>query len=72
MLPQYGRDQHMSTNWIQSSIVHTECITGCFKPTNGKELYLLSGIAPPSIKRNVCARVEKAKQETNEAHSLYG
>ena len=24
MLPQYGRDQHMPTNWIQSSIVHAE------------------------------------------------
>ena len=24
MLPQYGRDQHMHTNWIQSSIVHAE------------------------------------------------
>ena len=49
-----------------------QAITGCLKPTNREELYLLSGIAPPSIRRDVCARVEKAKQETNEAHSLYG
>ena len=47
-------------------------ITGCLKPTNVEELYLLSAIAPPSIRRDVCARVEKAKQETNEAHSLHG
>ena len=47
-------------------------ITGCLKPTNVEELYLLSGIAPPSTRRYVCARVEKAKQETNEAHSLHG
>ena len=47
-------------------------ITGCLKPTNVEELYLLSGIAPPSIRRCVCARVEKAKQETNEAPSLCG
>ena len=47
-------------------------ITGCLKPTNVEELYLLSGIAPPSIRRDVCARVEKAKQETNEDHSLHG
>ena len=47
-------------------------ITGCLKPTNVEELYLLSGITPPSIRRDVCARVEKAKQETNEAHSLHG
>ena len=45
-------------------------ITGCLKPTNVEELYLLSGIAPPSIIRDVCARVEKAKQETNEARSV--
>ena len=43
---------------------------GCLKPTNVEELYLLSGIA--SIRRDVCARVENVKQETNEAHSLYG
>ena len=29
-------------------------------------------LAPPDIRRDVCARVEKTKQETNEAHSLYG
>ena len=32
---------------------------------------MLSGIVPQCIIRDVCARVEKAKQETNEAHSLY-
>ena len=31
-----------------------------------------AGIAPPDIQRDVCARMEKTKQETNEAHSLYG
>ena len=61
----------MPTNWIQSSIVHAEQSRLCLKPTNVEELYLLSGIAPPSIRRDVCARVEKAKQETNEAHSLH-
>ena len=35
-------------------------------------MYLLAGIAPPNIRRDVCARVDKTKQETNEAHSLYG
>ena len=42
-------------------------ITGCLKPTNVEDLYLLAGIAPPDIRRDVCARVEK----TNEAHSLW-
>ena len=36
-------------------------ITGCLRPTNVEELYLLAGIAPP----------EKKKQETNAAHSLH-
>ena len=36
------------------------------------ELYLSSGIVPSSIRRNICARVEKTKHETNEAHPLYG
>ena len=47
-------------------------VTGCLKPTNVDDLYLLAGIAPPNIRRDVCARVEKTKQETNEAHSRYG
>ena len=47
-------------------------VTGCLKPTNVEDLYLLAGIAPPDIRRDVCARMEKTKQETNEAHSLYG
>ena len=47
-------------------------VTGCLKPTNVEGMYLLAGIAPPDIRRDVCARVENTKQETNEAHSLYG
>ena len=47
-------------------------ITGCLRPTNVEELYLLAGIAPPDIRRYVCARVAKKKQETNAAHSLHG
>ena len=39
--------------------------------TNVEDLYLLAGIEPPDIRRDVCARVEK-KQESNVAHSLYG
>ena len=47
-------------------------ITGCLRPTNVEELYLLVGIAPTDIRRDTCARVEKKKQETNAAHSLHG
>ena len=46
-------------------------ITGCLRPTNGDELSLLAGIAPPDIRRDVCTRVEKKKQETNATHSLH-
>ena len=47
-------------------------ITRCLRPTNVEELYLLAGIALPDIRRDVCARVEKKKQETNAAQSLHG
>ena len=47
-------------------------VTGCLKPTHVEDLYLLAGIAPPNIRRDVCARMGNTKQETNEAHSLYG
>ena len=46
-------------------------ITGCQRPTNIEELYLLAEIAPSDIKRDVCARVEKKKQETNASYSLH-
>ena len=36
-------------------------ITGCLRPTNVEELYLLAGIAPPDIRRDVSARVEIKK-----------
>ena len=41
-------------------------VTGCLKPTHVEDL------APPDIRIYVCARMENTKQETNEAHSLYG
>ena len=61
--------QHQSGLELNSACI---AVTGCLKPTNVEDLYLLAGIAPPDIRRDVCARVEKTKQETNEAHSLYG
>ena len=47
-------------------------VTGCLKPTNVEDLYLLSGIAPPAIRRDVCARMERQKQTTRLTHSLFG
>ena len=38
-------------------------ITGCLRPTNVEKLYILTGIAPPDIRRNVCARVERRNRK---------
>ena len=68
--PVWARSHHAH---VLDSELNTACraITGCLKPTNVEDLYLLAGIEPPDIRRDVCARVEK-KQESNVAHSLYG
>ena len=47
-------------------------ITGCLKPTYVEVLYLLAGIAPPDIRRDVCARMGRTKQMEQETHSLFG
>ena len=47
-------------------------VKGFLKSFNVEDLYFLDGIAPPDIRRDVSAGMEKAKQETNEAYSLYG
>ena len=47
-------------------------ITGCLKPTYVEDLYLLAGIAPPDIRRDVCARMERTKHMEQETHSLFG
>ena len=59
--PVWARSAHV---YKLDSELNSACraITGWPKPTNIEELYL-SGIAPPSIRRDVCARVE---------HSLHG
>ena len=70
---QSGRD-HLDHSQKLNIELNGACraVTECPKPTNGEDLYLLAGIAPPDIRIDVCARVEKTKQETNEAYSLYG
>ena len=69
--PVWARSHHAH---VLDSELNTACraITGCLKPTNKEDLYQLAGIAPPDIIRDVCARVEKKKQESNVSHSLYG
>ena len=47
-------------------------ITGCLKPTYVEDLYLLAGIAPPDIRRDVCTRMERTKQIEQVTNSLFG
>ena len=47
-----------------------QSVTVCLKPTTVEDLYLLSEITPPAIRRDACARLERQKQSTRETHSL--
>ena len=47
-------------------------ITGCLKPTNVENIYLLAGIAPPAIRRHTTAQREREKQIDDDRHPLYG
>ena len=47
-------------------------ITGCLKPTNIHKLYLLAGIAPPDVRRNIASKVERLKQICDNNHPLFG
>ena len=68
--PIWARSPH--TSKLDTELNDTcRSITGCVSPTNVEELYRLAGIAPPDIRRDVCGRVEKKKQETNVALSLH-
>ena len=71
--PVWARSTH--ANLLDQALNQAcHCITGCLKPTNVADLYLLAGIASPDIRRNVCARprVERTKQMKQETHSLFG
>ena len=47
-------------------------ITGCLRPTPTDSLYILSGIAPPEIRRNAASSRECHWQLTDELHPLFG
>ena len=46
-------------------------ITGCIRPTATPDLYVLSSIAPPEIRRSVHCQNERTKQLTDQRHSLH-
>ena len=63
----YSTAEYAAPVWARSShanklnpVLNQACrsITGCLKPTNVEDLYLIAGIAPPDIRSKVCARVE--------------
>ena len=75
----YSTAEYAAPVWERSAYAHLlnpelnqacQAITGCLRQTNVENLYLLAGIAPPEIRRSVCARVERTKQR--ETHSLFG
>ena len=60
----YSVAEYAAPVWARSSHgqkLNTElnstcrAVTGCLKPTNVEDLYLLDGIVPPDIRRDVCA-----------------
>ena len=77
----YSTAEYAALVWERSAYAHLlnpelnqacRAITGCLRPTNVENLYLLARIAPPEIRRSVCARVERTKQVEREIHSMFG
>ena len=77
----YSIAEYAAPVWARSTYADTldtelnkacRAITGYLKPTYVEDLYLLAGIAPPDIRRDVCARMERTKQMEQETHSLFG
>ncbi|XP_030765028.1 uncharacterized protein LOC115889220 [Sitophilus oryzae] len=54
-------------------ILNQSCrlITGCLKPTSVQQLHLLSGIAPPHIRRQVSSMKEKQQALFDTRHPLF-
>ena len=62
--PVWWRSKH--THLLDPELNHAcRANTGCLRPTNVEDFYLLAGIAPSNIRRDVCARIERAKQVKN-------
>ena len=71
----YSTAEYAAPVWAKSShenklktVLNQACrsITGCLKLTNVEDLYLIAGISPPYIRREVCARVEDQTNERRE------
>jgi len=67
----YSSGEYTSPVWSRSShskqvnvALNDTCrlVTGCMKATPTDNLYLLSGITPPSVRREVSANSERSRQ----------
>ena len=68
--PVWARSTHRK---LVDTTLNETCrlITGCIRPTATPDLYVLSGIAPPEIRRSVHSQNERSKQLTDQRHSLH-
>ena len=68
--PVWARSTHRK---LVDTTLNDTCrlITGCIRPTATPDLYVLSGIAPPEIRRSVHSQNERTKQLTDQRHSLH-
>ena len=68
--PVWARSTHRK---LVDTTLNETCrlITGCIRPTTTLDLYVLSGIAPPEIRRSVHSQNERTKELTDQRHSLH-
>ena len=69
--PVWARSSHADILDLELNNV-CRAITGCLKPNDEEDQYLLVGIAHPYIRRDVFARIETTKQMEQETHFLLG
>ena len=68
--PVWARSTHRKL--VDTTLNETSrLITGCIRPTATPDLYVLSGIALPEIRRSVHCQNERTKQLTEQRHSLH-
>ena len=76
----YSTAEYSAAVWARSSHAHKvdvelnkacRTITGNLKATPVQSLYVLSGIAPPTIRRDAIAKVERGKQLRDPRHPLH-
>ena len=68
--PVWARSTHRK---LVDTTLNETCrlITGCIRPTATPDLYVLSSIAPPEIRRSIHSQNERTKQLTDQRHSLH-